>query len=402
VAEDFIAWFAGRHPDRKIIYASYSNELGNRCNANLQRMMKGERYRQVFPNTRIGVPGWSCSSDLVEFAGHRGSFRNTTVDGQINGMELHLGVLDDPMKGRAEVNSKPVRDRVWNWYADDWSTRFAAQSAELIITTRWHTDDPLGRLIERVPDVKKIRYSAIAESDEEYRRAGEALFPDLKPLEFLLAIKRIQSRASWEAEYQQNPITVGGGMFPIEKLLTLPYWDRRGIRRSVRYWDKAASVSEDAAFSCGVLMHHMLDGRFVIEDVVRGKWTALAREQHIKQWAEHDSAVLDESWKYEIGVEQEPGSGGKESAENTIRNLAGFRPFADRVTGSKEVRAQPFAAQVQAGNVWLVAGAWHCALLDEMESFPNGRFQDQVDACSGAFNRLASRPRSTFDMGWMD
>jgi hypothetical protein len=55
------------------------------------------------------------------------------------------------MKGRAEANSKTVRDRVWNWYTDDWSTRFSAKSAELIITTRWHVDDLLGRLIERVP-----------------------------------------------------------------------------------------------------------------------------------------------------------------------------------------------------------------------------------------------------------
>ena len=64
--------------------------------------------------------------------------------------------------------------------------------------------------------------------------------------------------------------------------------------------------------------------------------------------------------------------------------------FADRVTGSKEVMAEPFAAQVQGGNVFLVAGDWHYALLDEMESFPNGKYRDPVDACSGAFNRLVA------------
>ena len=93
-----------------------------------------------------------------------------------------------------------------------------------------------------------------------------------------------------------------------------------------------------------------------------------------------------------VGVEQEPGSGGKESAESTIRNLRGFKCFADRVTGSKEVRAEPFAAQVQGGNVSMVAGIWQNNLLDEMQSFPNGKYRDQVDACSGAFNRLVSGP----------
>ena len=91
-------------------------------------------------------------------------------------------------------------------------------------------------------------------------------------------------------------------------------------------------------------------------------------------------------------MEQEPGSGGKESAEATIRNLAGYKVFADKVTGSKEVRAEPFAAQVQGGNVYLVAGGWQTDLLDELESFPSAKYRDQVDACTGAFNRLALGP----------
>ena len=91
-----------------------------------------------------------------------------------------------------------------------------------------------------------------------------------------------------------------------------------------------------------------------------------------------------------VVVEQEPGSAGRESADNTIRTLAGFQVYADRVTGSKQVRAQPFAAQVQAGNVFLVRvdGSWVEAFLDECETWPNGKFQDQVDAAAGAFNRL--------------
>jgi predicted phage terminase large subunit-like protein len=100
---------------------------------------------------------------------------------------------------------------------------------------------------------------------------------------------------------------------------------------------------------------------------------------------------------YEIVVEQEPGSGGKESAEATIRNLAGYSVFADRVTGSKQLRAEPFAAQVQGGNVSLVAGDWIRDFLDEAESFPNGKFKDQIDAASGAFARLTREPVYNLD-----
>jgi predicted phage terminase large subunit-like protein len=132
-----------------------------------------------------------------------------------------------------------------------------------------------------------------------------------------------------------------------------------------------------------------MDGRYIIEHVVRGQWNALDREQRIKFWAEQDRANCA-AGTYEVMVEQEPGSGGKESAEASIRMLAGFRAFADKVTGDKVVRAEPFSAQVQNGNVWLVAGGWQHDYLDEMESFPFGKAKDQVDASAGAFNRITA------------
>ena len=76
-----------------------------------------------------------------------------------------------------------------------------------------------------------------------------------------------------------------------------------------------------------------------------------------------------------------------------LSNLRGHRVFADRVTGSKEVRAEPFAAQVQGNNVWLVAGAWVQAFIDEAESWPNGKYRDQIDAAARAFARLTGKPR---------
>jgi predicted phage terminase large subunit-like protein len=90
-------------------------------------------------------------------------------------------------------------------------------------------------------------------------------------------------------------------------------------------------------------------------------------------------------------VEQEPGSGGKESAERSVQMLAGFNVFKDRVKGNKELRAEPYAAQVQAGNIRLLDGKWNRDFLDEHETFPNGKFMDQVDAAGGAFAKLVAR-----------
>jgi hypothetical protein len=94
------------------------------------------------------VHGWQFNTNLIEFADRAGSFRNTTINGSINGMELHLGVIDDPVKGRAEAQGKGNRDKIWHWFTDDWGARFAKDASRLIIMTRWHVDDLLGRFIE--------------------------------------------------------------------------------------------------------------------------------------------------------------------------------------------------------------------------------------------------------------
>jgi hypothetical protein len=170
LAEDLIAWIAGRHSDWKTIYASYSEDLGVLRNYNLQRLLKSPRYQHVFPNLRVGAPGCQCNTSLIEYAGGPGSFRNTTINGPITGMEQNFGVIDDYVKGRKEANSKVVRDGTWSWFTDDFMTRFAEESALLIIGTRWHPDDLVGRLREKDNRLRVLEFTAIAERDEQYRR----------------------------------------------------------------------------------------------------------------------------------------------------------------------------------------------------------------------------------------
>src|SRR3954463_2481913 len=153
-----------------------------------------------------------------------------------------LGVIDDPVKGRAEAQYKTARDKTWGWFTDDFLSRFAKDSALLIMMTRWHVDDLLGRFLEREHNVRVLSFPAIAEADEPpYRLRGEPLFPELKPLDFLEERRRQLTDAGWQALYQQHPIVVGGGMFPIDKLRVLPTWDGKNIMRSVRFWDKAGT-----------------------------------------------------------------------------------------------------------------------------------------------------------------
>ena len=154
------------------------------------------------------------------------------------------------------------------------------------------------------------------------------------------------------------------------------------VVQTVRYWDKAGT-QDAGAYTAGVKMSILKNGKLVIQDVVRGQWSTDNREAVIKANADSDG------YRVRIGIEQEPGSGGKESAENTTRNLMGFMVETVRPTGDKVTRALPFSAQVNIGNVSMVKGEWNRAYINELTLFPNSKYKDQVDASSVAFSILA-------------
>jgi hypothetical protein len=212
---DFIAWLAGKQPDLKTIFASYSDELGVGVNLDLQRIMTSEPYLSVFgprlvdsnlvtdPSRRLR------NNSVLEYVNHRGSFRNTTVQGQITGKGLDVGIVDDPIKGRAEASSKTIRDNIWNWFTDDFFTRFSDAAGLLMIMTRWHVDDPVGRFIERFPAAKILRYSAVAEEEEKQRFKGDPLFPQHKSLSFLMERKAIMTQAGLGERIPAEPAHSG-------------------------------------------------------------------------------------------------------------------------------------------------------------------------------------------------
>jgi predicted phage terminase large subunit-like protein len=155
--------------------------------------------------------------------------------------------------------------------------------------------------------------------------------------------------------------------------------------RRIRGWDKAATHG-DGDYSCGALIGVDTDKNYWILDIVLGQWSATVREAKILETAERDGRDV------QIQLEQEGGSGGKESAESTVRNLAGFYVEFKTSTGDKASRAYGFRSQVGAGNVMIMDDPrWTQRCLDEMAAFPNGVHDDIVDAIVTAFNKLSLR-----------
>jgi len=151
--------------------------------------------------------------------------------------------------------------------------------------------------------------------------------------------------------------------------------------QSVRYWDKAGTAGGKGAESAGPKIVGPVGGLWYITDIIHGRWGALDRERVIMQAAKMDGPSTI------IITEQEPGSGGKESAERTIAMLAGWEVYADRVTGDKVERSGPFRAQAEARNIKLVRADWNDAFLRQAQNFgPEAGIKDMVDAAVGAFN----------------
>lgn len=159
------------------------------------------------------------------------------------------------------------------------------------------------------------------------------------------------------------------------------------VVESVRYWDIAATevgANKDPDYTVGTKISRTKTNQYIVESVIRMRETSFKVEQVVRQTAEMDGRGT------KIVMEQEPGSAGKAIIDHYRRNvLAGYVFYADKVTGSKESRAMPFASQAEAGNVFLLKGGWIPDYLDEFDLFPDGSHDDQVDSSSGAFTKLA-------------
>jgi predicted phage terminase large subunit-like protein len=161
-----------------------------------------------------------------------------------------------------------------------------------------------------------------------------------------------------------------------------------GLR--IRYWDRAATEprgNNDPDWTAGVLLVKGRDGIWYVEDVCRFRGRPTAVETAVRNTASRDGkSVL-------IGIEQDPGQAGVAEAGYYIKALAGYNVKAYPVTQKKVIRAGPVAAQAGAGNIKLVRGEWNDAFLNELENFPDGAHDDQVDGLSGGFNALAVHQR---------
>ena len=384
----FPPWYIGTFPDRRVVLASYEADFAAGW---------GRKARDLFAEHgpeyfNASVKKTSSSASRWDVEGNTGGMDTAGVGGAMTGKGAHLLIIDDPVKNAEEANSETYRNKAWDWYTSTAYTRLEPGGAVVLIQTRWHEDDLAGRVIEKAKQTGEewdiLNLPAIAlENDAAGRQPGEALWPERYDLARLSEIEKTIGPYWFSALFQQTPQPHGGGFFKWawykDKMVDgLPIRAER-----VRYWDTAGTEG-GGDYTVGALVSRDDHGLFYVEDIVRGQWSPHHRNQEIVATAKRDGTDV------QIWLEQEAGVGGKDRTNDTIRELAGYYVRAEPATGSKENRAEPFAAQSEAGNVVVKRADWNHAWLTELCGFPFGK-DDQVDATSGAFNRLASRRLSS-------
>ena len=390
-------WVWTRMPSARFITGSYSERLALDLSRKSRDVVLSDKYRALFPEIELRTD----QNTKSYFVNAQGGMRYAVgVGGSVMGMHAHFIAVDDPIDPLESLSDLLIAEAN-TWMSETLPSRKVnlMLTPTVLIMQRLHQNDPTGSYLESGIPVKHFSVPCdttweVKPPELKLNYVDGLLDAERLPEQALTAAFDRLGEAGYAGQYGQSPTPRGGALFKVDKLLyknptEVPDKWRRG---PVRYWDKACLVGS-SSWTVGVKMALDHQERIWILDVVRGQWSSGDREEMILKVAAADGR------KVRIGVEQEPGSGGKEQAEEAARRYArkGFRVTIDPVRASKEQRAggdqgqnrpDTFSVYVNTGSVFLVAALWNRTFVEEMRYFPRSKYKDQIDAASGAFSLL--------------
>ena len=372
----FPSWYLGNHPTQSVIAASHSKELAERFGRRVRNIVGSPVFRDTFG---FGLSGDSGAAGRWETS-RGGEYFAVGVDASVTGRRAYLGIIDDPVKGRAEADSSTIRQHVWDWYRADFWTRLVPDAGLLYIGTRWHEDDLAGRLLEDAKvggeQWEVVNLPAEAEENDPLGRVpGERLWSEWYTEEMLDVARR--DARNWSALWQQRPMPESGDYFKSD---WLRWYDNMPPRDQLRtYGASDYAVKANA----GDFTVHLVAGLDPHDDLyLLDLWR---KQTASDEWVE---TVIDlmELWKTLTWAEEagqiEKGVGPFLTKRQLERKVYAHRRQYSSAA-DKAVRAQAIRGRVAMGKVYLPKRApWAALLMDEMLRFPAGKTDDMVDTLS--------------------
>ncbi len=393
-------WVLENFDNKNVVTTTYGADLSEDfARAVRDHMQKNEDVLDVRPR--------SDANRIAKFLTNKGgALTSIGLGGPITGRGADVLFIDDFIKQIKEANSPAYRDYCWDWLRTTAMTRLEPGASVIIIATRWHHDDLIGRIIrefgtkEEGGEWEYIKYHAIARENDPLGRApGEALFPQRYSVKTLNERRTLLGSMYYDAIFDQEPHESTSDLTNKEWIIkrktseipVKPY-------RFVRCWDFAGSVDEKADFTAGGLYcGDKLSGDFGLLNMIKGKWTSGGVEDKVKATAESDGPEV------EIVICQEAASAGKAILEHYKNNvLRGYRVTGHYWNTQKEIIAQPWLAACEAGHFWILEASWNEDFIREFESFPStgsGYHDDQVDTAANAYIRLFGRHKKGGSIG---
>lgn len=374
---NFVAWCFGQNPDCEFIHASYSSQLAVNNSANIRSLIQHEAYQQIFPNVVLDSEAkshWTTTQGGVFYAtGAGGTITGFGAGKQRQGFGGAI-LIDDPHKAD-EARSDVMRQNVIDWFQNTVESRKndPKNTPIIVIMQRLHEKDLSGWLLDggNGEEWEHLCLPAIQED-------GTPLWEEKHSLSTLRQMERANPYV-FAGQYMQRPAPLEGGVFKpgnISIIDALPI----GEIKWVRGWDLGATVGGDP--TAGVKLGKCSDGSLIIADVAHGDLGPDERDSLIR-----NTAALDGK-NVRISLPQDPGQAGKTQALYLTRMLSGYTVKTSPESGDKLTRAEPFASQINVGNVKMLKGSWNDGLINEMRLFPNGNHDDRIDACSRAYAEL--------------
>lgn len=379
----FVAWFLGRHPTENVAVATYSDTMAEDYGSDIRHILNSSQHKQVFPEFRLRKGGQAKSNIQTEQGG-RAVF--VGVGGALTGRGAGLLVCDDLIKGAEEARSQTMRNQTWEWFTKVAMTRRMSRKLVIIIMTRWHSDDVVGRLTDpenphynaiEAAKWKIIKIPAIAEEDDVLgRKPGEPLWPERYDLEFLHSQQRLDP-LGFSALYQQSPTVADGILFRRE---TIQYYTPEQLPNDLRIYcasDHAVGTNQRNDPSCFIKVGvDKQNNIYVLDTIWQRMPTDVAVERMLTMANGDQKPLLWWAERGHISKSIGPFLNKRMLETGTYINLVEVTPAVD-----KEQRAQSIAARVAMGKVYFPKVSWWTEkAVNEMLSFPNGLNDDFVDA----------------------